>query len=156
MSASSALNPAPSLFSSTCWIECGFRFIFLVVLGYMVMQCRHFLPNIVREVLTTLAFGSACFWAISKNLFPVFWYITAFSMVLGYLGAHWQFFRTKNGLQKAFPRANPPAHAVNEALDSVETYRQCYKVAPLIFLAAHVGFVTWSTLPNSGTTLMEL
>lgn len=110
----------------------------------MALQLRLLLPALIREMATTLVFGSACLMAVSLNYVSAYWYFALLLMMVAYLGAHAQFFLAKRRLQRAYPGKNPTSHAVNEALDLFETHRRLYAVAPIVFGAIHVGALVFS------------
>lgn len=124
---------------SSCWISCACRCVFALFGAYVSLQLRLLLPAMIREMVTTLVFGSACFVAVWMKYISPYWYSAMLLAVAAYIGAHFQFFVAKSRLKKAFPGRNPTSHAVNEALDKFETQRRVYAMAPLISCLVHVG-----------------
>jgi Na+/melibiose symporter-like transporter len=116
--------------------------VFLVVCGVCaLLQVRCFLPPFVREVVTTMAMGSICLVAVTRHYLSAYWYGAILLMAVGYLCAHWQYFRIKSRLRKAYPGKNPTSHAVNEALDAVETHRWWIAIMTPIFGLTQVALL---------------
>ena len=130
--------------SSSCWIYCVGRVLFLFCGAVLLLQLRLLLPGFFREACATIVFGAACVMAVSAGLVPKYWYMLTCLQMLGYFGSHWLYFATKEKLQAAFSGKNPTSSAVNQSLHGLETLRRCYAMAPIFFVAAHAIRLVWS------------
>ena len=133
-----------------CWMGCTGRFLLLFCTGYLVIQIHQALPGtLLREAFTTLVTGVACLCAVSAGLVSMYCYMSILLLVLGYLGAHWQYFAAKKHLRAAFPGRNPSSHSVNQSLDKMEMHKQWHALVPLIFLITQlVRFAWYNALAN--------
>ena len=136
------LSMSPGYTNTINWLFCIRRLVMILGAGYAWVQVRSILPTVVRELYTTVTLGTACFLTLSWGFVPWVWQGMALLAVLGYLGAHWQFFATKSMLQRLFPETNPSSHTVNQTLATFDTLGRCYRVLPVVLVVVHaVGFV---------------
>lgn len=137
---STSFYPSSSIFASACWMACAIRVVLAICGVYTLLQVRYCLPSFVREIVTTMAMGLICLVAVTRHYLSAYWYGAILLMAVGYLCAHWQYFRIKSRLRKTFPGKNPTSHVVNEALDSVETHRWWIATMTPIFGLTQVAF----------------